>query len=453
MFRSSRSATVLPILLLGVSYVTLSVAEPVSVPLQNKQKNRFDVSVRTSVSYTDNRDQIDESEVARNDQGELLYKKESSTTFSIGPVFSYERVIDQRLKLKTAYSPSYEKESNPSPGDEDWNWDHYFDFGMEYIFNPRTSMTLKDRFSMTGANSYFYGSDYEFDPNRPERLSEDFYENRLSGSVTRLLSTKDSMTLSANWRIKRYDEKDYADYRDEDEYGFYVDWMHKAGRHLSYGVFAKYSSWDRENKLLEVGSQKVDVGLQYLVVGIQGSYDLNGNQDHYIFASFGFNHAWYDDDEQDDQNQLGDSRLEFRFFQRDPLRVLAGIRYGLDNSDVYPFSSQQDLASYLNLIYIFGSNEQYKLSAALEYRLRQYNLLDDLDPSAKSYGYYDALRERNNGSDDFDRTSVYFRLSADWKVNEWLTTSAFYSYESVECDIDTDYDENRLGVSATVRFL
>lgn len=444
--RLSHTAYWMPALLFGTVYASFSAGQTL---LQNQgpKKNDLDVKVRVSATWTDNRDQIDDGEIVAGKPAE----KESSTIFSVGPVITYEHNVDQRLKFSVGYSPRYEYETDPAPGDDDWNWAHNADLDLLYYFNPRTSFSMRDRFSWSGASAYYYGTDYEYDPDREEDLNEDYYENTFSASVQRLLNERDYITLTGRWRIKRYDEDKYADYRDEDEYGVRLDWMHKAGRHLGYGLFADFTSWDRNSDAYDFGYTDLDVGVQYTVIGVQGTYDFTGDQNHLIYASVGWNHATYDGD-QDDQDSFGDTRVELRLFQRDPVRLLAGLRYGLDYSDVFPFSSQEDLATYANVRYVFGSDQQFGLSAAIEYRLRQYNLRDDLDADAEQYGYYNALRESNGGSEDYDRTSIFVRLAAEWQINEWFTTSAFYTYESVECDVGSDFDENRVGVSATVRF-
>ena len=145
-------------------------------------------------------------------------------------------------------------------------------------------------------------------------------------------------------------------------------------------------------------------------------------------------------------------QLEVRLFQTKPTQFLAGIRYGRDFSDIYPFSSQLDLAGYIALTQYVGADRDLWFNASLELRNRQYDVEDDLDPTALRYGYVEALKEANGGKTEYDRDSVYFRLAANYRFTDWLSGAAFYSYEKIDSDVGTSYDENVCGVSATLKY-
>ena len=90
------------------------------------------------------------------------------------------------------------------------------------------------------------------------------------------------------------------------------------------------------------------------------------------------------------------------------------------------------------------------MNGSIEYRNRQYDAYDDLDPSAARYGYLEALKAANNGKTEYDRDSVYARLSATCRLLDNLSGSVFYSYEKIDSDIGNSYTENVVGANVTL---
>ena len=227
--------------------------------------------------------------------------------------------------------------------------------------------------------------------------------------------------------------------------------MYDASKFLSYGMFADYTSFDRCSDATKQDGYQIDQGVDYVTVGGQVALDLEGNKNDIIVAQLGYNHAWYEADELDDQNMFGAASLELRLFQQNDTRLLAGVRYGRDFSDIYPFSSQEDLAGYVSVTQ-YGFDRKFRATASLELRNRHYDLKDDLDPTAYRYGYAESLKGANGGDTEYDRDSVYVRLSTAYDFTEYLTGSAFYTYEKIDSDVGTSYTENVFGLSATVKF-
>ena len=404
------------------------------------------LSVRFGAAYTDNRDAIPDHYV----RGGVPMDKEGQWSFYVGPTISFTRKIDRQLDLLVSYAPVMRWYDNVRRGKEEFSVNHTAKLFLEYYATPRTILTVDEKYWWSGQKDIWYGDDFTYDPSRENRISDDYFVNRLRASVKHHFSDVFYGKLSGFWRVKRYDAKEKADTSDEDEYAARVDLMYVASKFLSYGVFADYTSFDRCSDATKKDGYEIDQGVDYITTGAQVAIDLEGNKNDLVIAQVGYIHAWYEADDLDDQNS-GAARLELRLFQQRDTRVMAGVRYGREFADVYPFSSQENLAGYVSLTQ-YGFDRKFHATASLELRHRRYDLMDDLDPSARLYGYYESLKNANGGATEYDRDSVYVRLSAAYNFTDYLAGSAFYSYEKVDSDIGTSFTENIFGVSATVKF-
>ncbi len=407
----------------------------------------FGLSVTAGARHTDNRDQIDDGYVVNG----VPEKKVEQWKYYIGPTLSLHREIVDRLLLDVSYAPVYNEMDEVRKGSEKSQWTHTVKAALTYQFNPRTKVQFSDNYFWNDQKTYYWGDDYDYDPNRSSRVSDSYSQNSARLGVTRFLSAKTWAKVSGRVRTKRYDEQELADYSDEDEFGLRLDVMCNSSRFFSWGAFADYTDWDRENRGTRYAGESMKVGVSYAVIGLQASFDLGGDNNNIVYASTGYNKVWYDDCDLDDQDLLGDSRVELRLFQLHETQLLAGLRYGIDYSDTYPFSSQEDLATYVSLIRYFGEDRRYRLNGAVEWRVRTYNLYDDMDPASERYGYWAALKERNEGRTSYDRDSLYLRGAFFWRVNDYLSLNAFCSFEKIDTDIGTDFEETVYGATATVK--
>lgn len=427
----------LPAIVLGTAVASLAFG----------QDDLFGLSVTAGAKFTDNRDAIDDGTLVNG----VPEQKEDQWAYYIGPTLSFYREISDRMEFKAAYSPVYTWYDNAREGTEDKKWEHTVRANFLYKFSNTTSIKFNEDFWFTGQKSYFYGDDYSYDPSRDTRVNDDYYQNRFALAFSHFLTQDTYMSLSGRSRIKRYDEKEYADYCDEDEFGGRFDLMTVQSRFLTWGAFFDYTSWERKNDASKAAGNELKIGVDYFTAGLQASIDINGDKDSIVYASVGYNHASYDADDLDDQDMFGDSRLELRLFQQKDTQFLAGLRYGIDYSDVYPFSSQKDLASYASLTQYLGQDRKFRASASIEYRTRKYDLEDDLDPAAARYGYVKALQEAKDGG-DYKRDSIYVRVAANYRFTDAFSAGAFYSFEDIDSDVGTSYSENIFGLNATYKF-
>ncbi|MBR1608859.1 MAG: outer membrane beta-barrel protein [Kiritimatiellae bacterium] len=407
--------------------------------------NVLGLSARVGVSYTDNRDQVENGTV----RAGRTIGKEDQWSFYIGPTVSLKKHVDDRLDFEFGYSPVIRWYDEATAGKEKHKVDHSVYAKLDYDFSPRTRVRLTESYWWTGMRDYFYGEGYEFDPNRDTKLDHEYWENRVGGSISHKLVGEDYLKLSANWRVKRYDDDELAAYSDEDEYSARADYMHSATRFVSYGLFASYLDWDRESDASRTGAYRIDQGVSIFTLGLQGIYDFDGNRNHYLYAGVGWSRDDYEADDLDSED-FASVVAELRLFQQKETSLNAGFRYGTYHADTYPFSAQEETAGYVTVTERFS--DRFRANAALEFRRRTYDGSDDLDPTAARYGYLAALKEANGGSNSFDKDSTFFRVTLAYDFNEWVTGNAWYSFQKVDSDVGQDYDENRCGLGATVKF-
>ena len=438
---NKHSVTLMPALVAGALLSSAAFAD------QDAQKP-VSLAVRLGVNYTDNRDSIEDGAL----RAGVPMKKEDQWSFYIGPTIAFHHEVADSIKFNASYSPVFRWYDNCRPGSEKSKIEHSVRAALDLYLSPITLLSVGETFWWSGQKDYFYGSDYNYDPSRDSRLDNDYWENRLRASIKQELSEGgDYVKLTGKVRTKRYGDSEIADSSDEDEYVVRGDLMRVHSKHLTYGLFAEYTSWDRCTDASKYQGMQLELGVDYVTFGAQASWDFYGNGDTYLYGSFGWTRACYEADDMDDQDSPA-GQLELRLFQTKPTQVLAGVRYGRDFSDIYPFSSQLDLAGYVALTQYVGEERDLWFNASLELRNRQYDVDDDLDPTAYRYGYVEQMKAANGGKTEYDRDSVYVRLAANYKLTDWLAGGAFYSYEKIDSDVGTSYDENVCGVSATLKY-
>lgn len=430
-------------------------------------------TINVGVTVTDNRDRIDEAEERRQYEERRLAgvkhptdprKKEKQTEYHVGPRISLERNVTGRIAMRLSYSPVFTWWDGVRDGQDEFRVNHKFDGKLDWELTPRTSVGFTDGFWWSGQRDIYYSDDYEWNAaHENDLVNDDYFVNDGTVWIRRQLREADYVKLTGKYRIKRYDEEERARFSDEDEYGARLDWMHDFSRRLSLGLFAEYTSWDRRSErteadLVSVGQERgeyapdLDVGLNYLEIGVQGNFDFSGHHDHMLYASTGWTKYWYEADDMDDRDIWGLSKVELRLFQQHDTRFILGCSYGTVSSETYPFSSQEDMIGYVTVRQYLGRDRKLSASATVEVRRRTYNLDDDISERAKDEGYRAKILEQTGGKSEYDRDTMYVRAAVDYRFTKWFSASVNYTFHDVDPDIGMGYKENVFGVNGSLKF-
>ena len=384
-------------------------------------------SLNFGVSATDNRDRIDEAEERRQYEERRAAgvrtkttprTKEKQTEFHIGPRITLEKNVTGRIALRLSYSPVFTWWDHVRDGGDEFRLNHKFDGSLDYEISPRTSIGFSDALWWSGQRDIYYGEDYEWSADHENDLvNDDYFINTGKVWLRRNLSDTDWAKLTMSYRIKRYDDNARARYSDEDEVVGRLDWMHMLTRRLSLGLYAEYTSWDRRSEavtgdLVSSGQERgeympeLKVGVNYLDIGVQGTYDISGHHDHLLYASTGWSKYWYEADDLDDRDVWGVSKLELRLFQQRDTQLFLGTTYSTVSAETYPFSTQKDSVGYVTVRQYLGRNRRLSASGTIEARRRTYDLDDDLSETAKDAGYRSRILEQTGGKSKYYRDTV-----------------------------------------------
>ena len=454
-------ASMIPAIAVGVALSTIAFGG------EGDKTSPLGLSLTVGVKRTDNRDAVSDDHVILVRGVEERVEKEDDTELWITPTISLRHAMGDGSRFLIAYSPSYTEYDNPRENGMENEWTHSLRADADLHLGPRTKFTLSDSYWWSGQKDWHYGEDYELDPgdsafDEDDDLTrnDDFYNNRLDAALSRTLTADDTVRVGAQWRVKRYDDDEIAAYGDEDEYVFFADFMKRTTRHFSYGVFAEYTAFDRSNgegfdpePIAGNETPRVDTGVEYATAGFQFEYDVSGNGNVLFNARTGYKFVWYEAEDIEDDETIGDSRAEFVLYKHQRTSGRLGLKYGREFGEVYPYSSQDNTTLYANVTRLVDRKGDLRLVGDAEYRMRTYDI-EDVDPDAENYSrYFEDLWEKTGGDGKGDRDSLFLRLSAIYRWSEKLSASVFYTYEDVESDVDMSYTENTVGLSATYRFL
>lgn len=461
MSSTNRPVSVFPAVFAGV------VIASVALGGEGQRISPIGLSLTVGVKQTDNRDAIPEGYLVKIAGVDTPQEKEEDTEMTITPTISFFHETGAGHRLQVYYKPSYTTYDNPRDGGVENELSHEVKADLLLFVGPRTQVDLSERYWWNGSKDWHYGEEYMLE--NQDRLMEegdlntrndDFYNNHLAATVSRIMTADLNLKLGALWRIKRYDDQEIAAYSDEDEIGLTSSLVNRQDRHISYGVFADYTAFDRNNgegveadPTSTSGTPRIDVGVQYVVTGVQASYDLFGNQNVILSARTGYNFMTYEADEMEDSNTFGDSLVEVILYQQERTSGRFGLKYGKEYANIYPYSSQDNTTLFASVSRILGKSNKLRAGVDGEFRTRTYQL-DDLDPDAENYSRYFAdLYEKLGPDGEGTRDSIFVRLHANYRWTDDFSTSVFYTYEDVDSDVDNGYTENTIGINATYKFL
>jgi hypothetical protein len=417
--------------------------------LLGTENNPFGIEMIFGLSHTDNRDRVPNGGMANN--GEVV-QKEEDTVFRVSPTISFERQLAGRYDARVYYRPAYVHHSNPRVGSERHSWEHGFDFWLRFQLAPLTELILSDNYWWSGEKKWNYGEEV-YSPEERALRNDDHIGNKIQGELVHDISADFNFSLAAMYEIKRYDNNAFVTRYDEDTLKITARLNNKVSRNLTWGVYSEYTVYDRgTHGEIDDDQVRVDNGVTYWNNGLHASFDVFANRRFIFTGRIGYNYLWYEADEVEDDDMMGDTSIELHIYQEERTRGHIGLRLNKTHSDYYPYSSQDDAALYGSVSTVIGRDTQLRLGVDAEYRNRKYDLIT-VDPEA-DYATSWARWISENGYDTTgDRTSVYLRLWANYQFSKHLFGSVFYSIEDVDSDVDNSYKENVYGVVLTVKFL
>lgn len=456
-----KTISVFPVIFAGVAVASVALGG------EGQKISPIGLSVTVGVKQTDNRDTIPDGYLVKVDGVDTPQKKEEDTELWITPTISFFHETGQGHRVRLYYKPSYTTYDNPRDGGVENELSHEAKADLLIFLGPRTQVNFTDLYWWNGAKDWHYGEAYMLDHQDEfaeegdlDTRNDDFYNNHMAATISRIMSADLNLKLGALWRIKRYDDPELAAFGDEDEIGFTSSLVSRHNRHFSYGVFADYTAFDRNNgegfeadPTGGTSTPRIDVGVQYVVTGVQASYDLFGNQNVVLSARTGYNFMTYEADEMEDSNTFGDSIVELILFQQERTSGRIGLKYGKEYANIYPYSSQDNMTLFGSVSRIVDKRSKLRIGVDAELRTRTYQL-DDMDPDAEDYNrYFARLYEKLGPDGEGTRDSTFIRLHADYRWTDDFSSSIFYTYEDVESDVDNGYTENTIGVNATYKFM
>lgn len=441
--------------LIVASSLALALAAS-SVLAATDDPSPFSLSINVGVSKMDNRDSVPDDSYVYVHGTPQKVKKEEDTVLHIAPSLAFRQDFGKGSLLRLSYKPAYSHHDNPRSGSTEKEWSHAVDFNLDLAIGTRTTIILSDLYWWSGDRDWYYAYDegQPRDYGHDEKIThnDDFYKNNFNLGISRIVSANNTFFVGAEYNIKRYDEESIARYGDEDEYTFNVNYMQRNSRRLGYGIFAEYTAFDRSNgdgfepaPITGNETPRVDTGVQYLTAGFQFEYDFTGRRNILILGRTGYKSVTYEAEGIEDDETIGDSRLELSLFPRERTRARIGVRYGREFSDIYPYSSKDNTTFFLIFSQMLDRNGKLRFNSTVEYRVREYEMAD-IDPDAKNYsGYFKNLWERTGSDGKGYRDTIFANFAILYQWTKELNTSVFYSIEDVESDVDTDYTNNIIG--------
>ena len=417
-------------LCIGLALVSLGRA-------QNERLVRDDwikFSIQAFVERDDNRDGVGSNYEHEDNVGRYRYRKTSWTKYGIGPGIHFYKDY-KRGSLKLEYTPIYQWWQNPRVGRRRSEWTHFAYGEIKFNSGERTEFYVRDSFKyIDDPNIYMGGDEPEFDPeNKHLREEDSHYDNRLSASMQYRLSQRLYSRLSGYWRVRRYDDDYLSTVGDEDDWGVSLYTYRQQTALFSYGVNLAYTNYDRDN------IHDLEMGLETYSIGIGGSYKANKYVD--LKANFGYERAVHEDSEISDRNYPTETKVEAHITPNLKSRVVLGVKLDVDEGYVFPYVSQERLAFYSMLTY--RHTQRISTTWRLDYRYCDYKVKYS-SPSAPEEAFY---RKR-----DGSREELFMRAGINYRLDNALTLSAYYSYEDIDSKVTTSYKRNTIGARVKYEF-
>jgi len=417
---------------LGIGLALVSITKAQDDTIVRDDWIKF--SIQAFVERDDNRDGVPSHYEREGNVGPSRYRKTSWTKYGIGPGIHFYR--DNRgTSLKFEYTPIYQWWDNPRVGRRRSEWTHHAFGEIKFNSGERTEVYVRDSFKyIDDPNIYMGGEEPDFDPNNKHLREENsHYDNRFSAGMQYRLSQRVYSRLDGYWRVRRYDDDDLAAVGDEDDWGVSLYTFRQETAMFNYGITLAYTNYDRDN------IYDLEMGLETYSIGIGAGYKANKYID--LLASYGYERAVHEDSEISDRNYPTETKIEARIRPDNKSRVVLGVKLDVDEGYVFPYVSQERISFYSMLTYVH--TPRLSTSYRLDYRNCDYKVKYS-NPSAPDAAYY----KKRDGS----RDEIFARVAVNYRWNDALTLSAYYSYEDIDSKVTTSYKRNTIGARVKYEF-
>lgn len=394
----SKVVRLLTVILCGVFLVeTMALAVGPDSPVK--------LSVDLIGEYTDNRDSTVE--------------EESNVDISLQPrvdaVFDREGMI-----LNFYYAPAYRYRTDPAEnasGQEiqnDTELFHDLGINVDHKLTPRVKARLSERLNYTDDPSIQEGG-------ATLRRDSSYLLNTVSAGATCEFTRKSWLDLMGYNIIKRYDDDLAAAESDEDSASVDLTLWNQISRNLSVLAVANVGSQDYDNSSIDRGYSSVSGG-----VGLESIFSPN--------LRGGVRVGWITLDYNDSALDSGDAPFVSLSVQAATIpstRIAAAVTYGIEDSDAYPFSSQEktDISTKVE----WDAVKDLTFTVSGVYRVGDYD--SDSAPTAAT-------------SDDFayeqsgEETTVIATAEAAYKIGANSSIKFVQSFEDVDSDVSTSFNRN-----------
>lgn len=407
----------------------------------------WQLSLSVFVDYGDNRDSVPDHYDANVDE-KYRYKKEDDIKYGIQPRLSYDGKISDTQSYKISYSPVWHYWDNPRVGSRKSEFSHLASAEYKFAADALNVFTLRDDFK------YFLDDRWYLDENDVARSTaidrkhvdhaQEHYDNTASVKWDHQVSSRTGFSIKGYWNIIRYDDDEVAEMSDEDKYGLRLDISRASSAQINYGFFLHYRGWDEKDSAWTSAdgayrTQKIERGINTYTIGLAGAYRWD---ERLTFkASYGWEWVDYESGSIDDRDFPGDLDVSATYALDLRSRGILGARYYVSEAWVYPYASQDLLSLYGILEHIF--TQALTGRVRVEYKTSEYDL---------KYVPEQARNEKFVYSHSGDKNELWLEVGANYRVTRDLTLDLSYSWQDVDSDVSTSYNENTVRARATYLF-
>jgi len=354
----------------------------------------FQINNRLRVEYDDN---VFLTEDDEQDSFKLIEEVELFLNMNLDQTF-----------VSLRYRPSYVYWTDRDPDDNDFN--HDIDFVLSHNFTPRLSLNLKDTFRIAELPELI-------DRGTVFRENNDFVYNAADGTLAYLLNPKTRLEAAGRYNILRYDENDVAEREDYDLYVAGLNLRHQMVPETALLGELRYEVADYKNN--ERGSDGYQAG-----GALEQTFSPNllGN------LRLGYQYKEFDDAKVDDTDSpYVDASLTI--LPSPATRLSVGGGYAMYETDVFPYTNQDQFKAYLSLA--------HDLTARLALYLSTTYIMS-------AYDAEESLSDEVAGDGDED----IFQLSAKvaYRLNRSNTLEANWQFIDLGSDVREEYTRNRVGL-------